>query len=256
MELFRFSCILCSIICAVFIGKTDAAISSWTNPAIPAGNGTGTATPSIPEDTAMGSTGVTIAATVVGNASYAIVSQTTSGKLTIDSSSGLLSLASGSFNFTTEPTYTLTITCTDDDDGAIGTATVTLSISVTAANNAPIFAQSQYAAVIKDGATEGASLITITATDVDADTLSYSITGGNTAGHWTIGMSTGAITVNIGVTLAQGTTGGYSLTVTATDSGGLTATTTVWVAVTTCNGGIKAVTSGLLIFFSCLAALL
>ena len=71
---------------------------------------------------------------------------------------------------------------------------------------------------------------TVSATDPDGDTVTYSITDGNGDGHFALDGSTGAITV--AAELDYETTASYTLTVTADDLKGGTATATVTITVT------------------------
>lgn len=96
-------------LCTVIV-LTDAAITAWTEPAASGADVDATATTTVGEDTAnAATTGVTIQATGGGTVSYAIFSQETAGKLTIDSSTGVLTLAVGTFDYETSQTYTLVV---------------------------------------------------------------------------------------------------------------------------------------------------
>ena len=99
-----------------------------------------------------------------------------------------------------------------------------------ACNRAPEFATSTYAFTVAENATTTDPVGTVSATDADDDTLTYSITAGNTAGKFAIATSTGAITV--AGALDHETALSYTLTVEASDGRGGSATTTVEVSVT------------------------
>ena len=77
---------------------------------------------------------------------------------------------------------------------------------------------------------------TVTVTDPDAgDTLSYSITGGNTGNAFAINSRTGQITVNNADALDFETTPSFTLTVQVRDAGGLTDTATATIDLTNVN---------------------
>lgn len=258
MELVKFSSAkmlpISAIVLAIFC-TTEAALTAWTNPVVAtATGGNGAATPSIPEYLKPGSTGVTIAATVTGTPTYSILTQPTAGLLTISSTTGLLSLASGQhFDYETSPTYEFTVGGVDSAvAGTTSTVTVTLSITNGAG---PVFAKTQYSVTIPDGSKAGTSLVTAVATDADTangDVITYTI---DDTTNWAIDASTGAITVKTGKTLDQAATGGYKLMVTATDIGVDTATATVWVVVKTCSSA-AIIGSGVAIFIALIVNLM
>lgn len=237
MKFYGLLCIVCSIICAVFIGRSEGAITGWSTPAIGTKDGNGTVSTPVAEDLASGaSTNITLGVTgTTGTLAFSIVSQPTNGKLTI-SADGLLTLAATfSFDFETEPTYVIVVKC-DESGPANDSATATVTLSITDVNEAPEFADSQYGFTIPDGSTAGTTLTTVTATDQDTgDTIFYSIyEGNNTSTDFAIS-SSGVITVAPGKTLTRNTTGGYGLFVVAADNGTLNSYTTVYVVVKTCG---------------------
>ncbi len=101
-------------------------------------------------------------------------------------------------------------------------------------NEAPAFAESSYAfdlAENADGSTNGVALGTVSATDPEDATLTYSLEGGNAAGLFEIDASTGALSYKgTGEDYESGTTS-YELTVRASD-GSLHSDATVTVNVT------------------------
>ncbi len=94
----------------------------------------------------------------------------------------------------------------------------------------PEFGQESYAFEVAEDAAMGDPVGTVSATDPAQDTLTYSITAGNTGDAFVIGGGTGAITVAAG--LDYETTGEYTLTVQAADGNGGEDTATVTVTVT------------------------
>lgn len=213
MEIYTFV-----VICLALVVKTsvDAQITAWKEPAGNTKDVDAAASTTIAESIATGAaTGVTIEATGSGTITYAITSQATAGKLTIDASTGVLTLAAGTFDFETEPTYVLTIVATDSTDGG-PTGTATTTISITNVNEAPEFSASDYTTCIVDGSTEGTSVITLSASDQDdGDIITYSIVSGDTNTDFAI--SSAELQVNTGKTLDMSTTSTYTLTVHAID---------------------------------------
>ena len=105
-------------------------------------------------------------------------------------------------------------------------------------NSAPVFGESGYSFSIAGNAPSEVRVGTVSATDPDGDTVSYSISAGDTGGKFAVATSTGRITV--ARTLDLESVSSYSLTVDASDGNGGTATTTVAVSVATssaCYGG-------------------
>ena len=101
---------------------------------------------------------------------------------------------------------------------------------LTCPNRAPVFAETSYALSIAEDAAVGAAVGTVTASDPDGDSVTYSITAGNGDGKFAVGADTGAVTV--AGTLDYETVASYTFTVTASDGKGGSATVTVKVAVT------------------------
>ncbi len=94
----------------------------------------------------------------------------------------------------------------------------------------PEFDQDQYAFDVAEDAAVDDPLGTVSATDPDQDTPTYSITAGNTGDVFAIGDQTGAITV--AAALDHDTTPSYTLTVEASDGKGGENTATVTITVT------------------------
>ncbi len=142
-------------------------------------------------------------------------------------------------NFEAEQTVTVNVTVTDLEGL---THTETFTVNVTDVNEAPDAGNDVIVAVAENlGA--GAAVADITATDPDAgggnddandfEDLTYSITGGNTAGLFTINAATGVITTTgaLDYEAAQS----HLLTVQVTDGGNLSDTMDVTVNVTDVN---------------------
>ena len=82
----------------------------------------------------------------------------------------------------------------------------------------PVFDAAPYAFEIAEDASTGDAVGTVSATDPDGDTVSYSITAGNADGKFTVNSGTGAITV--AGALDYETVSVYTLTVEASDGSG------------------------------------
>ncbi len=94
---------------------------------------------------------------------------------------------------------------------------------------APVFVDTPYSLQIDEDAAVGDAVGEVSAVDVNGDSVTYSITAGNSAGKFAIGGSSGEVTV--AGALDYETTASYTLTVTASDGSGGTATATVSIGV-------------------------
>ena len=125
-------------------------------------------------------------------------------------------------------------------DGTLTASLSTFSITVTEhagkfkreVNEAPTIASSTF--TIAENAGNGVTVGTIIGADVDKDTLTYSITTGNSGNAFALDSATGVITVNGNNKLDHETTPSYSLAVSASD-GSRVATAIVTIAVTNTN---------------------
>ena len=157
--------------------------------------------------------------------SYAITAGNADGKFAIDDGTGAITIAADLDHETTDE-YTLTV---EADDGSGGTAAVTVMVTVTDIAEAPSFDEAGYSFEVAADAATASSVGTVSATDPDADdTLTYSITSGNAGRKFSIGSSTGEVTV--AGTLDPDVLAFYVLTIEARDGSGGTATATVEVS--------------------------
>ena len=136
---------------------------------------------------------------------------------------------------TNEPTHMVTVTAAD---GQGSTASIAVTITVTTGpvippNNAPTFASPTAARSVPEDATGSARVgARVTATDIDAgDILTYRLSGAD-ASSFVID-SNGQITVAAGVTFNMAMKPTYTVTVTAADEAGATASIDVTITVTT-----------------------
>ena len=104
-------------------------------------------------------------------------------------------------------------------DGNGGSHIQLISVTVTNDNEAPVVDNQSFA--IDENSVNGTSVGSVVANDADAgDSLSYSITAGNTAGAFAINSSSGEITVANSPVLDFETTPTFDLTVRVQDLGG------------------------------------
>jgi len=134
-----------------------------------------------------------------------------------------------------------TITVTADDSQG-GTVSTTFQLSVTPVNDhTPVFTTGTQTVTLLEHSANSTIVATVAATDADLppETLTYSITAGNTNGAFIIDPTTGVITVLDSTTLDFETNPSFTLTVQVTDNGTptvRTATATVTVNLTQLPG--------------------
>ena len=159
-----------------------------------------------------------------GKAAFAI--NTSTGAITVNDA--------GDLNFEDTKTFSLTVSASDGSLSSTATATVNL----TNVNEAPTLSSKTLSLAENSVATTAVGALT--ATDPDGDSLTYSITAGNTdvdgdgKAAFAINSSTGAITVNDAGDLNYEGTRTFSLTVNASD-GDLTGTSTAVIDLTDVN---------------------
>ena len=153
-----------------------------------------------------------------------------SGKIKID---GNRLYVGNAFSVTEDTTYNILLKVQDP----YGASDID-EWQVTVENNhSPVISNTSAVSLAEDVST-GTSVATISASDAESETITYSITAGNTGNAFTINSSTGAITT--AAALDYETTTSYSLTITATDAFGNATTTTQTVNVTDVNEVISA----------------
>ena len=194
---------------------TDLALSSET----------------VAENAASGTTVGTLSTTdpdAGGTFTYTLVAgvgSTDNASFTLD---GAALKTAAVFNYETKSSYSIRVRSTDQGDLWTEKA---LTITVTDVNEAPVVADQAFAVAENTALTTAVG--TVVATDPDGQTLVYAITAGNTGNAFAIDAATGEITV--AGTLNHETLAGYTLTVEVTDSGDLSDTATVTVAVNDVN---------------------
>ncbi|MDX5695617.1 tandem-95 repeat protein, partial [Brenneria sp. L4-2C] len=152
--------------------------------------------------------------------SYTVGEAPKNGTLTLDAATGEYTYTPAS-NFNGSDTFTVTV-----DDGQGGITVSTVSVGVTAVNDAPVTAD-QTLTTAEDTPISGA----IRASDVDGDTLSYTVGEAPKNGTLTLDAATGAYTY----TPASNFNGNDSFSVTVADGNGGTVSSTVSIGVTAVN---------------------
>jgi hypothetical protein len=144
---------------------------------------------------------------------YSITSGNTNGAFAINSGSGVITVANSAA--LTGNAISLVVRVTDNGSPVMWSqATVTINITANS-NQSPVINNQSFSTI--QGSSNGTVVGTVVATDPNAgQTLSFSITGGNTNNVFAIAAATGVITV---ANTAAMTTGVRNLTVRATDNG-------------------------------------
>ena len=215
------------------VGNTDVNAPSIAN-----------ANPTIAENAAAGTTIIDINDSNTGNDSdndgealtYSITAGNDGGLFSINTTSGVLAIASGkALDFETSATHTLTIQASDGTN--TDNATITINVSNINDNNPSIGNASASAA---ENTNAGSALLNLndshTGNDKDRDgnAITYSITAGNDAGLFSINTTSGVLSIAGGKALDYESATSHSLTIQASD-GTNTDTATVTVAVTNIN---------------------
>ncbi|MCB8981162.1 MAG: cadherin domain-containing protein [Ardenticatenaceae bacterium] len=192
----------------------------------------------IAENTVTGTAVTTITATDVDASdviTFSITAGNTANAFAIGASSGEITVADGSLlDYDIPPTsYTLTIKA-EDIAGAFDTEDVV--INLTNVNEPPVISPSGPFNVSENTMT-GTPVTTVSATDVDAsDVITFSITAGNTANAFTLGASTGVLSIADGSLLDYDTPPtSYTLTIKAEDIAGAFDTEDVVINLTNIN---------------------
>lgn len=132
--------------------------------------------------------------------------------------------------------YQFTIIATDSGTEA-KSASATVILTVTDVNdNDPHFKSENYEAVVSEDKPIGTEVASVIATDPDEDSrIHYEITGGNTRGRFSITSQSNHGLIAIAQPLDYKQEKRFVLTVTASDNGGRTDTTLVYINVTDAN---------------------
>jgi hypothetical protein len=156
-------------------------------------------------------------------ASFGVVSAT--GVLTFNSAP----------DFETKNSYVVEVTATDDGTGTL-TDTQTITVTITDSNENPEITSNGSGATASINVAENTTAVTtVTSSDVDGDTVTYSLSGGADQASFGIVSATGVLTFNSAPDFE--TKNSYVVEVTATDDGvgTLTDVQTITVTVTDVN---------------------
>ena len=166
-----------------------------------------------------------------GSVTYSIEGGNAAGLFEIDAASGELFYTGGGEDYETGSTnFELTVRASDGDQ----TTDTTVAVNVTDVAEAPAFGQAGYGfdlAEDTDGSTNRISLGTVSATDPDGGSVTYSIEGGNAAGLLEIDAASGELFYTGGGEDYETGSTNFELTVRASD-GDQTTDTTATVSVT------------------------
>jgi VCBS repeat-containing protein len=195
-------------------------------------DGTFTLAEERPADTPVGSVSVSDANSTEGDSlTYAITAGNTGNAFKITSSGQIQVATPTAIDFETTQVFTLTVTVTDAGGNATGgtglTDTATITINLTDSNDAPNIANQTFQ--VDENSASGTPVGIVQANDPNpGNTVTFAITGGNSAGAFAINAS-GQLTVASAAALNFETTPSFSLMVTATDNLGLSRTATITV---------------------------
>ncbi len=166
---------------------------------------------SVREDRGFG--GVLLGADVDGDAiTFAAVDAPANGRVVVN--------ADGTFTYRPNPNFFGTDSFTfRTNDGEANSNLATVTITVRPVNDRPTLARSEFS--VAENSPAGTSVGTIVGADVDGDTLTYAITGGNRNGAFAIDPATGVITVANPAALDFESFRTFRLSVRVTDPNGL-----------------------------------
>lgn len=194
---------------------------------------------SIAENSANGSVVGRVTATdadVGQTITYSIVGGTGAGVFNINATTGVITV-NGALNYESTTSYTLDIRATDDGAPVLFDAeTITINILNLPENTAPT-TNALGPITIAENTANGTAIGTMTGNDAEGNTITWSITGGNTDNIFAINASTGAIRVNSNTNLNYEWDNSYTLTIQAQDNGfgNLTSTRNVVVNISNVN---------------------
>jgi VCBS repeat-containing protein len=152
-----------------------------------------------------------------------LVSQPSHGQLVFNRDGSFTYVPKENFSGTDQFSYFAT-------DGSLASKTATVTITVKAVNDAPTVTGGTFS--IPENSADGTVVGAVKGSDIDGDSLTYSLVGGNENGAFKVDPDSGEVSVADGSKLDYETTPRFVLTVQATDPGGLSARTTVTVLLT------------------------
>ena len=188
-------------------------------------------TRSVAENTASGQNiGTAVAATDADDDTLTYtLGGTDASSFSIVGTSGQLQ-TNTALNYESKSSYSVSVSVSDNNGGS---DSIDVTINVTNVNEAPSFASSTATRAIAENTASGQNIgAAVAATDVDHTSLAYTL-GGTDAASFGIVSTTGQLQTS--AALDRETKASYSVTVTATDGGNLSDTTTVTISVTDVN---------------------
>ena len=149
---------------------------------------------------------------------FSIVSGNTNGAFSINTSTGALTVAnSAALNFEVTPSFALVVKVQDNGTPALNSQ-ATINVSLTDVNEIPTINNQSFS--IAENSANGTAIGTVVASDPDvAQTKTFSIVSGNSAGAFSINTSTGVLTVANSATLNFEVTPSFTLVVKVQDNG-------------------------------------
>ena len=185
---------------SLVVSASDGTLSDTSTVTVIVSNSTVNVAPivsaqtvSVSENLAVNGTTATVSASDANGDSltYSIVSGNDAGLFAINASTGALTLLSN-LDYEADSQHVLSVQVSD----SLLNHSANITVNVTNENdNAPKFSVENITSVdLSLSSSMGTAVTTISATDLDNDTITYSITGGNSSGFVTINSSTGAIT--------------------------------------------------------------
>lgn len=146
---------------------------------------------------------------------FSITGGNTNNAFSINSASGAIVVAnSQALNYEVTSSFPLTVRVTDNGSGYLWSQ-ATVTVNLNNINESPVISNQAFSVV--QNASNGTIVGTVTASDPDqGQSLSFSITAGNTNNVFNINTTSGRITVANSAGLSAGS---YNLTVRATDNG-------------------------------------
>lgn len=151
---------------------------------------------------------------------YSITGGTGAGIFSINAATGAITLSNtASVDYETTASYTLTVRVTDNGTPAqYDEETITINVIDRPENNAPSLTPLG-TITISENTPNGTIIADANATDINGDTITYSIASGNTDNIFSINGTTGVIRVNNNANLNREWDSSYTLQIRATDNG-------------------------------------
>ncbi len=167
---------------------------------------------------------------------YSVAGGTGASIFAINASTGIIT-TTAAINYEAISSYTLDIRATDNGTGSLFDAkTITITVVDMPENTAPT-TNALGPISIAENTANGTVIGTMTGNDAEGNTITWSITGGNTDNIFAINSATGAIRVNSNTNLNYEWDNSYTLTIQAQDNGfgALSSTRNVTVNITNVN---------------------